>query len=196
MDDDADEPDAPQAAASSSDETTTPRPEDMTLGFGFGYTLPADVQQISQASVRLRLVSGLTLEPIVRLATVGESLNDGDIKNANNEVTFGSNVRIPLKERGKVSLIGQIGAGVSFTIDDPDGSDNNTTTFAVALDWGAGVEWWFNQHWSLSVTGRNPFVSYVSTTQELGAGLDDKQSTTRIGAIWDPAIDIAVHLFY
>ena len=174
------------------------RPEGMTLGLGFGYNLPADVFRMDQVSARIRLDSGLTLEPIARLQTASQATEMGtlDSKNAQNQLVLGSNVRMPIKRRGKVTLVGQAGAAIAFDQNDPDGGDNNNTNLLFTLDWGVGLEWWFNPQWCLSVTGRNPFFSYSSATQENGEGVDDtNNSNTNFGVIWDPGFDIAVHLF-
>lgn len=173
----------------------TPRPQGMSVGLGFGWALPADLDRLAQASVRLRLESGLTFEPIVRLETLGQSLADGDVKNAQNQLTVGTNVRLPLLGRGKVDFVGQIGAGIGINIDDPDGGDNNTTNFQAAIDWGISAEYWWNHNWVLSLTGRNPFLSYVSQTIESPVD-DSTTSTTSIGAVWQPQVEVAIHLFY
>ncbi len=167
----------------------------MSIGFGLGWALgAADLQAPDSASVRFRLDSGLTLEPIVRLATHGQSTADGDFKDAQNEVLLGSNVRIPLKSRGKVDLVGQIGGAFGVFISDPDGDNNNQTTTTFVVDYGLGVDYWFNQNWCLSFTARNPFFSLERISQE--ASSDLTATNTDVGLIWNPGIDAALHLFY
>lgn len=173
----------------------TARPEGMSIGMGISYLLGgAELDRPDGASVRFRLDGGLTLEPFIRLATHGQSQQDDDIKNAQNEVVLGSNVRLPLASRGKVDLIAQVGAGLSYFGNDPDGDDNNSSTLAFAIDYGLGVEYWINHNWVLSFTARNPFVNYVSRSVEVSD--DFTETDTDIGLIWDPGMDAALHLFF
>ena len=174
---------------------STPRPEGMSFGLGFNYILSgAELDRPGGASLRVRLESGLTFEPFVRLATHGQSTNDGDIKNAQNEFIVGTNARLPLKSRGKVDLVGQVGGGLGIAINDPEGDDNNTTTTTFAIDYGLSLEYWYNSNWVLSFTARNQFVRYVGTSQQSSSDFD--ASDTDIGIIWDPITEAAVHLFW
>jgi hypothetical protein len=154
----------------------------------------AELDRPDGASLRIRLVTGLTFEPFVRLATHGQSTMDGDFKNAQNEFIVGTNVRLPLKSRGKVDLVAQIGGGLGVTVNDPDGDDNNTTVTTLGIDYGLSVEYWFNQNWNLSFTARNQFIQYESIGQQSSSDLD--QSNTDIGIIWDPVVDLSLHLFF
>lgn len=173
----------------------TARPDGMSIGLGISYLLGgAELDRPDGASLRLRLGGGLTFEPFVRLATHGQSTQDGDFKNAQNEFAVGSNVRLPLASRGKVDLIAQVGAGLSFYGNDPDGDDNNDSTLAFAVDYGLGVEYWINHNWCVSFTARNPFLNYESRSQE--ADSDVTETDTDFGIIWDPGVDAALHLFY
>ena len=107
----------------------------MSFGLGINYVLGgSEIDRPDGASLRLRLVSGLTIEPFLRLATHGQSTMDGNFKHAQNEFFVGSNVRIPLKSRGKVDLVGQVGGGLSVFGNDPDGDDNNETTTSAMID--------------------------------------------------------------
>jgi hypothetical protein len=173
----------------------TGRAEGMTFGLGVNYILGgAELDRPDGASLRIRLVTGLTFEPFVRLATHGQSTMDGDFKNAQNEFIVGTNVRLPLKSRGKVDLVAQIGGGLGVTVNDPDGDDNNTTVTTLGIDYGLSVEYWFNQNWNLSFTARNQFIQYESIGQQSSSDLD--QSNTDIGIIWDPVVDLSLHLFF
>lgn len=173
----------------------TARPDGMSFGLGISYVLGgAQIDRPDGASLRFRLASGLTLEPFVRLATHGQSMMDGDFKDAQNEFIVGSVVRLPVKSRGKVDLVGQVGGGLSVFINDPDGDDNNTTTTTLSVIYGLSLEYWFNSNWNLSFTARNPLVSY----QNVGFQISDSQTETKseIGVIWDPVVDLALHLFF
>jgi hypothetical protein len=167
----------------------------MSIGLGFGWALPADIDRLGMASTRFRLPSGLTLEPIVYLNTSGESLMDGDIKNAQNDVILGADVRLPLAGRGPVDFVGVAGATLAASITDPDGSDNNTTVSGIALDWGVSAEYWYSQHWCFALTAKNPFISYAATTQETPAG-DQDSDNKAIGLNWNPSLEATIHLFY
>lgn len=173
----------------------TARPEGMSIGLGLSYALgAAELHRPDGASARFRMDGGLTLEPFVRLETRSQSVMDGDVKNGQNEFAVGSNLRLPLAGRGKVDFIAQIGAGLNYIGDDPDGDDNNSGNFRFAIDYGLGVEYWVNHNWCISFTARNPFLSYESRTQEVSS--DVTETDTEIGIIWDPGIDAALHLFY
>lgn len=176
-------------------EPATDRPEGMTIGLGFGYQFPAEIDRIDMASARFRLPSGLTLEPVVFLNTAGESLMDGDVKNAQNDVFLGSNIRVPFAGRGPVDFVGVAGAVLGYSINDPDGGDNNTSTFSLDLNWGVSAEYWYSNHWCFSLTAVNPFISYVSVTQETAAN-DNTESQTSVGLNWNPGLQAAFHLFY
>ena len=121
---------------------------------------------------------------------------DGDVKNAQNEMLLGGNVRLPLADRNKVTLVGQVGAAIGYTGDDPQGADNNTSTLQAAVDYGVSVEYWYSAHWCLSFTARNAFLQYRTTTTETPVTDDNVDSSTDFGVIWDPAVDAALHLFF
>ncbi len=184
-----------ETAAPSGAAMSTPRPDGMSFAMGFSYLLGgAEFDRPDGASVRLRLESGLTLEPFARLATHGQSTMDGDFKNAQNEFIIGSNVRIPLKSRGKVDLVGVVGGGLGVFINDPDGDDNNTTITTFTVDYGLSLEYWVNNNWNMSFNARNQFVRYQGTSQQQSDDL--AQSDTDIGVIWDPVVELALHLYF
>jgi len=166
----------------------------MSFGLGLNYVLGGTkLSEPDGASLRIRLDSGLTFEPFVRLATHGQSMMDGDTKNAQNEFIVGANARLPLKTNGKVDFVGQVGGGFDVNINDPDGDDNNTTTTGIALDYGLSLEYWYSQHWCLSFTARNTFLRYQNISQQSSETLT--ASTTDVGLIWDPGVELALHLF-
>jgi len=177
------------------DAPTTARPNGSSVGLGINYLLGgAELDRPDGASVRFRMASGLTLEPFVRLATHGQSQMNDDIKNAQNELLLGSTVRIPLKQRGKVDLVAVVGAAIGLNNNDPDGDNNNDTTTSFAVDYGLSAEYWYNANWCVSLTARNPFVNYASTSQEASSDLTTKNID--VGAIWNPLTELSLHLFY
>jgi hypothetical protein len=154
----------------------------------------ASLDRPDGASLRLRLASGLTLEPFVRLATHGQATMDGDTKNAQNEFFVGSNVRLPIMSRGKVDVVGQVGGTLGVFVNDPDGDDNNTTTTSFLIDYGLSLEYWYSANWALSFTAENRFLRYENIGQQVS---DDLTATnTDIGVIWDPTVALGLHLFY
>lgn len=189
---------APMAAPAAPvvpDAPPTARAAGLSLGLGINYLLGgAELDRPDGASARFRLASALTFEPFVRLATSGQSRLDGDEKDAQNELLLGTNVRLPLKSRGKVDLIATVGGSLGFNTNDPDGDDNNSTTTSLGIDYGLGVEYWYNANWCLSFTARNPFVNYQSTSFEISG--DATTSNIDVGAIWTPLTELSLHLFY
>ncbi len=176
---------------------STGRAEGMTFGLGVNYILGgAELDRPDGASLRIRLASGLTFEPFVRLATHGQSTDfmDNESKNAQNEFIVGTNARIPLKSRGKVDLVAQVGGGLGVFVNDPDGDDNNTTTTTITIDYGLSLEYWFNHNWTLSFTARNRFVRYESIGEQ--SDNEAEASNTDVGLIWDPVVDLSLHLFF
>lgn len=177
------------------DTPATARPEGTSIGLGINYLLgAAELDRPDGASVRFRMASALTFEPFVRLATHGQSQMNGDFKDAQNELLLGTNVRLPLKSRGKVDIVASVGGFVGLETDDPDGDDNNSTTTSLAVDYGLGVEYWYNANWCLSFTARNPFVNYNNTSFEISD--EATVSNVDVGAIWNPLTELSLHLFY
>jgi hypothetical protein len=170
----------------------------MSFGIGLGIDLPAEVTAPNTTSVRLRLASGVTLEPFVTVALSGTHTEDefGETDNGQFELSAGTNLRYPRQIHGPVDFLLVGGAGVGITSTDPDGPDNDSTTMAVGLSWGIGLEYWHNTHWSLSLTATNPFVVYSRTSQEQGPGMDAVSSSSLIGVIWEPNVVLMGHLYF
>ncbi len=188
------------------DAPATARPQGLTFGLGFGYFLngsnfgngggqaPVNLRSPTGASVQVRLDSGLTFAPFLRLATHGQSTQGGDTKNAQNEFVVGSEVRYPLKSRGKVDLIAVGTAALAIQGSDPDGDDNNNTLTGFQVGYGLSVEYWYNANWRLSFTATNPFFLLNSNSFEVS---DDLTTTDiDVGLIWDPNTSAAIHLFF
>lgn len=183
--------------------TTTPaapvdgRPSVFSLGFGIGYTIndAVDIEKPSTASVRFRLPSGLTFEPVVALA-YGSQTTDPDVGGSSTDATttfrVGTGLRFPLLHNGKFELEGLGIASLSFVVENPDGSNNDTTTTTLALNWGAAVNYWITPHWDFSVSGYNPLVSFSKQSLD-GMG---SQSTTDVGLVWNPTLLVMMHLYH
>lgn len=78
-----------------------PRPSGLAIGIGVGYTFPTSLQTPNVTSVRLRLASGLTIEPTVVFAATSIHMPVGS--NTQGELTLGSLVRYPLRARGAMT---------------------------------------------------------------------------------------------
>jgi len=170
------------------------RPEGMSYGIGVQHESGADLFSPTSASVRIRLASGMTIEPFVNLGTQSQSMLNGDVKNAQNEVSLAAAVRIPLKSRDKIDLVG-IGIGqLAWSQNDPDGKDNNSSAKVFALQYGVGMDYWVTNHWCLSFNVSNPFLSYQTTSQEISSDADTADLS--LGLIWAPQTTAALHLFF
>jgi len=193
----ADESAAPAPVAPALDSGAEHHPTVFTIGIGFGYTLPADIDQPNTTSVRFRLASGLTFEPTLILSTSQSTDDNGtdETKDALNTVGLMSTVRYPLISRGPFDFIIGGGAGLQFTTQDPDGSDNNSSFSTIFLTWGIAIDYWLSHNWSFSMSAFNPLISYSSSEQEFGTNTAT-QSETSIGAVFDPTIFAMLHMFY
>lgn len=173
------------------------RPYGFTMGIGAGWDLPSPVDELNTASVRFRLPVGLTLEPRVELSTSSDRSEFGavDVENTFTALTLAVTARWPLLSRGPVDWLIVGGAGIDRDKTDPDGSNNDTTDTTLGLLWGLGVEYWFGPRWVLSATATNPVLSRRTVKTE-SVGDDMKQTTTSVGAVFDPDVIVMLHLFY
>ena len=174
------------------------RPIDFTIGLGFGYALPADIDRPNAAAVRFRLASGLTFEPRVILETQQQTTDNSvdETTDALNTIGLAAMVRYPLIQRGPFDFIVTGGAGLQFSMQDPDGDDNNSGYTSLGLTWGIAIDYWLSQHWCFSLTAINPLATYTSTTQEVGPDTETSDSHVSVGAIFDPNVVALMHLFY
>lgn len=177
-------------------ERASRRPEGRAVGIGAGYTFPADLQAPNTTTVRFRLSSGLTLEPLVVIGANGQSSDPGDGSSSAFELTLGGLARVPLASRGRVDLVFLAGGAATVGTNNPDGDENDTTAFGLALTWGLAVEYWFGPHVALSMNALNPFASYTHSSTEQAFGDDTSQSSWRIGAIFDPTVGLMLHVFW
>lgn len=171
------------------------RPPGFSIGIGFGYRLPTEVDLPNVTSVRVRLASGLTFEPFLALVNDTLSADNGvsEMEDVSSEVGFGALMRYPLRTRGRVDfdLVG--GAALALTTDNPDGDRNTVRTTVFGLDYGLGLDYWVNSHWNLSMTATNPLVSLISQSGET-VGADVDQTRRQLGLIFDPRVAVMLHL--
>jgi hypothetical protein len=174
----------------------TGRPEGIAFGIGFGYTLPTSVQTPNTTSVRMRLTSGLTLEPIIVLGNQSTKNETAGIesKDSTTELTIGALGRLPMVRHGKIELELLAGVGFSTVKDNPDGDDNNTTTSTVGLNWGLAVSYWVTRHWNVTFSARNPLISYAKVSRDMTAGTVDTTTTT-FAAEFAPIVSVMLHLY-
>jgi hypothetical protein len=187
----------PPAAAPMKLEPADPdRPTDLSIAIGIGYSFPTSLQTPNITSVRLRLPSGLTFEPVLVLAT---SSNDVDavttVTNKQSELTLGSLVHVPLRAHRKVDLELLGNAQVSNSTVDPTGNDNDRTVTTFTLGYGLGVAYWISSHWNLSLAATNPLLSYVRNRQETGPTTTTTTKTTTFGLVFDPQVALMIHLY-
>lgn len=189
-------PPPPAAAAMRPEPADTDRPTDLSIAIGIGYSFPTSLQTPNITSVRLRLPSGLTFEPVLVLAT---SSNDVDtvmtVTNKQSELTLGSLVHVPLRAHRNVDLELLGNALISSSTVDPNGDDNNRTITTFSLGYGLGVAYWISPHWNLSLAATNPLVSYVRNRQETGATTSTVNKTTTFGLVFDPQVALMIHLY-
>jgi hypothetical protein len=174
------------------------RPEGLSFGIGIGYTLPTSIQTPNTTSVRMRLPSGLTFEPLLTLGNQKTTSEAGgaSVEDARTELALAALVRFPVVRRGKFELEVLGGAGFGTIKDNPDGPDNNTTTSGVNLNWGLAVSYWLTPHWNLTFSARNPLVSYNKTTnQQPAPAPDTSTSTSTVALEFAPIVSAMIHLY-
>ncbi|MBC7977177.1 MAG: hypothetical protein H7138_19555, partial [Myxococcales bacterium] len=177
----------------SSDPDAELRPSGWAVAIGVGYTFPTSLQTPNITSVRLRLASGLTIEPQLALAASSIRMPVG--ANDQGQLTVGSLVRYPLRARRRVDLEAIASAAVSYHTVDPAGDLNNRATTTFDLGYGLALAYWLTAHWSVSLTATNPLLSIDRTRQEAGAsGTSVNQSTTG-GLVFDPQVAVMIHLY-
>ena len=183
------------------------RPEGLTFGLGAGFAMPQGNFAPNVVSARLRLGSGLTLEPII-IGSFDQQTDENDIggvvviteTNAT-ELTLAVGVRYPVASRGPVDFVVLGVPAINFnkvTID-PDGDNNNITTSsrAILVDWGIGLEWFIRPKFSTSFNALNPLlvVNAVEVNDEAGAVILNNNEIL-VGAIFAPVIQVLFHLYF
>lgn len=188
----------PPPSEASATETSSTRPEGLAFGIGLGYVLPTSVQTPNITSVRMRLASGLTIEPALTVANAKTSTDSGLLDSEDKITEFGvaATVRIPTMRHGKVELEILGSAGFGSVKNNPDGADNDTTRATLGLRWGLAVSYWLTRHWNLSLSATNPLVSFSKSTREqLAPEPEITETTTAIGVTFDPVVSVMIHLY-
>lgn len=187
------------------------RPDGRSFGIGLGYTFSKtglgtdspdgtiDTGSPNTASVRIRMPSGMTFEPIVGLGIGADSSKVGTEKSSGTAVDLfaGANIRKPMMSRKNVDLLGILGGGLDISSTSSKVADvkSSSTGIGLSATWGLGLEYWPNHHWSLSLDATNPLLNVNSTSGKEG---DVKTSSTSffIGGIFDPTVRVMGHLYY
>lgn len=186
-------------------------PQGNTLGIGVGYVFPANILTPNTASVRARLAFGLTLEALAVFSIDSSEDTFEDV--ANNltitsttdvtDITLAVQARYPLATRGPFQfvILGQPQFDLTNQTVDPDVDDANneirTETRAFTLNWGIGIDWFFRQNWSLSLSALNPLLVAASTdVEDQNNQTNTDSSDFSAGLIFAPTISALVHLYF
>jgi hypothetical protein len=183
------------------------RPSGVTFGLGSGFATPQNQFAPNVVSARLRFASGFTLEPIIigsfdqQKDSVQAAGVVVDVDTNTTDVTFAVGVRYPLASRGPVDFLGLVVPAVNFNkvVVDPDGDDNNdiTSSRAVLVDWGIGLEWFIRPNFSTSFNALNPLliVTALENEDENNDVITDTNDIL-VGAIFDPIVQVLFHLYF
>jgi hypothetical protein len=174
-----------------------PRPTGMTIGLGFGYQLPTQLDAPNVVSARLRLSARFTVEPTLELSRFSSTDEFDGIEATTESGTyaFGARLRTAVASRGRNDLI-LVGAASLVRLEtDPDGDANSSSVTTLSLDWGLAIDTWLAPWLAVSATAINPLLSVSDQTTESEFG-DQSDSQTAFGAIWDPRLVFMAHLFW
>lgn len=178
-------------------EAKTVRPDGLSFGLGIGYQLPTSLETPNITSMRLRLASGLTIEPAFAIANTSTSNDNGTTETTDKHTVFSifALLRLPLISRGHADFEGLARLGFTNDKDNPEGDYNTTTTNRFGVGWGLAVSYWFSQHWQLSFNVTNDLIDYSSRKVETGPDMKTKTSATEIGLIFSPSVFAMIHLY-
>ncbi|HET9993722.1 MAG TPA: hypothetical protein VFQ65_34530 [Kofleriaceae bacterium] len=176
-------------------------PTDVAFAIGIGYARPAggsfDLQKPNVASVRLRLLNGVTFEPIVAIANTSQDKNVAmtDTSESITELDLGTLVRFPVIRHGRYDfeVLGSLGFDV--VKDNPPGDYNTITTTTFALGWGIGIGYWVSPHLQFSMSATNPLLTYTGVKTEVDQMNANKNSSTTFAVEFDPEVVVMLHLY-
>ena len=179
----------------------TYHPTDVAFAIGIGYARPAggsfDLQKPNVASVRLRLLNGITFEPIVAIANTSQDMNVAmtDTSESITELDLGTLVRFPVIRHGRYDfeVLGSLGFDVIK--DNPPGDYNTKTTTTFDLGWGIGIGYWFSPHCQFSASATNPLLTYTGVKTEVDQTNSNKNSSTTFAVQFDPEVLVMFHLY-
>lgn len=185
----------PQVAV---EEPAGDRPDGWSVALGFGWALPTDLQTPNITTARLRLASGIQIEPGLRIENTSSDMDSPGGEETDKVTRFALTalVRIPLISRGKADLEAIGYTGFSNTKSNPEGDYNATTTNVFALGYGVGIGYWLSNHWQISTTVTNALVEYSQSKVQNGVpNMTTKSSETTLGIVFSPAVIAMIHLY-
>lgn len=192
------QPPPPQPVANTNPAPTTPepeaggdRPDAIVFGIGAGFVLPGPLDTLTAYSVRVRLLTGITIEPGVVLSNSSPRTASTDDAVSTTTLAGKIGVRVPLITRGKFDFEILGDAAVS-SVREPMGTDADTRTTDLALNWGIGVAWWITPHFQLTVNAGNPLVRF---RRESNTTDDTTFSTKFLGVVFDPGGSVMLHVY-
>jgi hypothetical protein len=174
------------------------RPSYLAIGLGLGYASPMALDMPNISSLRLRLVSGLTFEPALRISNTNSQMDAGTMEETDKltALALATLVRLPLVSHGKVDLEALASAGFASSKSNPEGDYNATTTNSFALGYGVAVSYWITRHFNFSMSITNPLIDYRQTKVQIGVpNMTTKSSDTTIGIIFNPDVFMMLHLY-
>lgn len=173
------------------------RPSGLSIGIGLGYDLPTSLQTPNITSVRVRLASGLTLEPRLTLAKSSVTVDTGPSTTSSaSELGIGALARYPLSRRGRVDLELLGGLDVNQQNTTPEGEDQDVSITTLTASYGLAVGAWLTPHWQVSISALNPIVTSTRRDEELGPGTSTVTTNTTYGLIFEPNVLFMLHLYY
>lgn len=179
-------------------EPTDPyRPSELSVGIGAGYTFPTSLETPNTTSVRLRLPSGLTFEPRLTFAQAAQEIDTGtSVRDEQSEISLATLVRYPVIARGRVDFEVLGAVAVRNATQSPDQPNADTTTTQFSVGYGLAVTSWITSHWNLSFTAGNPLFTSTKVKQDMGPGFTTVTTTNTLGLIFDPTVQLMIHLYY
>ncbi len=168
------------------------------FAIGLGYLIGAQSVEVPNVtSVRLRLPTGLTFEPLVTFTNDSQTttVNDVDSTTKITDLGVGALVRYPLIRGGRLDfeIVGDFLFDYQKTTPPVTNEDSSSTTFQIA--WGVALQYWITRHWDVSLTGTNAIFTYTQQDTQMGAGMDMKMSDSTFGIVFAPVITAMIHLY-
>ena len=135
---------------------------------------PTSLETPNITSARLRLTSGLTFEPVVRLANTSRDKEMPTDAETDKPTAFGLGVlvRLPIVTHGHVDLEVLGSRGFTNTKYNPEGDYNTTTTNKFDRRYGVASRLLASRHWHFSMSVTNPLI-YVRPVEAPDGGRHD-----------------------
>jgi hypothetical protein len=175
----------------------THRPDGFSIGIGIGYVFPTSLETPNIASVRFRLINGLTFEPQVTLQGFKHTEDTGEpIDNKITTLALATLLRKPMVSHGRVDLELLGAFAVSNVNTNPPNDDDQVSTTTTSLSYGFGVTTWISRHANFTMSATNALLTFVKTRTEMGPMNVLVQSDTTFGAVFDPTVFAMIHVYH